>query len=42
MEHIKLDPKVKQAMDLFDWNKIERKIQPNNTIESYNGMLHQV
>jgi len=42
MEHVKLDPKIKKAMESFDWKKIKQKFQPNNTFESYDGILQQV
>ena len=42
MENVKLDNKVKQALDLFDLRKIEIRTEPSNTYDSCNGLLHQV
>ena len=42
MEFVKWDAKVKEAMDSFVWDRVEKRSVANNTSDSYSGLLYQV
>ena len=42
MENIKWDPKVKEALDSFDWNNVKKPVQCNTSLEASCGLLVQV